>query len=483
MRQQDRRSFIKSLGVGTAAAALSGFMPTSCKKKSKNKLQNIVFLFSDDQRFDTIGCLYNNQIKTPNLDRLVRRGVTFTRAHIMGGTSGAVCMPSRAMLLCGKTLFHLENKGASIPNDHIMLPELLNQKGYTTFGTGKWHNGKNAYARCFDDGGKIFFGGMSSHTEVPVYDFDPSGEYPQEKQYQERTFSSELFSNEAIRFLKEYTSDAPFFLYIAYTAPHDPRMAPKEYADMYNPEKIPFPENFMPAHPFDNGEMNIRDENLAPRPRTPEIVRNHIADYYAMISHLDYHIGRVLDTLERTGRADNTIIVFMGDNGLALGQHGLMGKQNLYDHSVRIPLIISGPGIPKGKVTDALCYLSDIFPTLSDFFEISVPPSVDGLSLKDIISGKKDKIRARVFLAYRHLQRALRTDDNWKLIKYNVSGKETTQLFNLNNDPWEAHNLADIMQHQKRLHELTALLQSDMKALDDFYSLKKPNLTSGQKKP
>jgi arylsulfatase A-like enzyme len=393
----------------------------------------------------------------------------------MGGTSGAVCMPSRAMLLCGRTLFHLDNKGASIPRAHIMLPELLRQKGYRTFGTGKWHNGKRAYARCFEDGGKILFGGMNDHMDLPVYDFDPKGEYPQESRYQEKTFSSVLFSNQAIKFLEGYASDEPFFLYVSYTAPHDPRMAPEDFTAMYKSDKIPLPENFMPEHPFDNGELDIRDENLAPHPRTPEVIRKHIASYYAMISHLDFHIGRVLETLKRTGKADNTIIVFTGDNGLAVGQHGLLGKQNLYDHSVRVPLIFSGPGIPRNKVTDALCYLLDIYPTLCDLLGYSAPLSVEGSSLKDIINGKKEKIRERVFLAYRHLQRGLRTVDNWKLIKYHVSGKETTQLFNLNDDPWELNNLANDTSYQQRLKELTALLQADMEALDDFCSLDKPD--------
>jgi len=475
MKKQDRRTFIKSLAAGTAVAAFSGSIPVSCRGPKGKKQPNILFLFTDDQRFDTIGCLYGNQVITPNIDRLVRQGMAFTRAHIMGGTHGAVCMPSRAMLLCGRTLFHLEKQGAYIPKTHIILPEYLRQNGYKTFGTGKWHNGKKAFARCFDGGGKILFGGMSSHTDLPVYDFDPRGEYSREKQYRENTFSSELFSNEAVRFLEEYDSDEPFFLYVSYTAPHDPRMAPEEFTAMYNAEKIPLPENFMPEHPFDNGELDIRDENLAPHPRTPEVIREHIAGYYAMISHLDFFIGRVLEALERSGKADDTIIIFTGDNGLAVGQHGLLGKQNLYDHSVRVPLIFSGPGIPQNKTTEALCYLSDIYPTLCDFLGIPAPSSVAGSSLKDIIEGKAEKVRDRVFLAYRHLQRGLRTADNWKLIKYNVQGIETTQLYNLNDDPWEINNLANDFRLQPRLKELATLLHSDMEALDDFCSLNKLN--------
>lgn len=475
MKKHNRRTFLKSFAAGAAAAVFSESLPISCKKSKEKNPPNVLFLFTDDQRFDTIGCFNRNIVKTPNIDRLVRRGVTFSRAHIMGGSHGAVCMPSRAMLLCGRTLFHLENRGASIPKEHVMLPELFRRNGYKTFGTGKWHNGRGAYTRCFEDGGKILFGGMSSHTDLPVYDFDPKGDYSQDNQYREKTFSSELFSNEAIRFLENYTSDDPFFLYVSYTAPHDPRMAPDEFTAMYRSDKIQLPQNFMPEHPFDNGELDIRDENLAPHPRTPEVIREHIAGYYAMISHLDFHIGRVLETLERTGKADNTIIVFTGDNGLAVGQHGLLGKQNLYDHSVRVPLIFSGPGIPRNKTAAALCYLLDIYPTLCGFLGIPVPSSVEGSSLKDIIDGNAEKIRDRVFLAYRHLQRGIRTADNWKLIKYNVRGKEFTQLFNLINDQWELNNLAGNIRYRERMEELTSLLQTEMEALDDFCSLSKPD--------
>ena len=467
----NRRNFLKTFGVGATAIGLQG-----CLKSSKSrKKPNILFLFTDDQRFDTISALNCPEIQTPNIDKLVRRGVSFTRAHIMGGTSGAVCMPSRAMLLTGKTLFHLENRGATIPAEHAMLPEILRKSGYQTFGTGKWHNGHQAFARCFTHGGKIMFGGMSDHLKVPVYDFEPTGRYPKENQTIGDKFSSVLFADEAITFLENDVDDDPFFMYVSFTAPHDPRMAPKEFVDMYDPKKITLPENFMPHHPFDNGEMRIRDETLAVWPRTPEIIKEHIAAYFAMITHLDTQIGRILDALEKSGKADNTIIVFAGDNGLAVGQHGLLGKQNLYEHSVRVPLIFCGPGVPRGVQPDALCYLSDIFPTLFDLIDLPIPDTVEGKSLQPIIANRKDKIRDSLFLAYTRLHRAVRTDDNWKLIKYNVGGVVTTQLFNLNEDPYELYNLADDQKCDDKEKQLTNLLKKSMKEFDDFCDLDEPN--------
>ncbi len=136
---------------------------------------NILFLFTDDQRFDTIRALGNDQIHTPNLDYLVRNGTAFTNAYIMGGTSPAVCMPSRAMMLTGRTLFHIEGRGEGIPAAHRILPEHFRQAGYETFGTGKWHNGPDLTVVRYRSA--IFFGGMDDHWNVPACDFDPSGQY------------------------------------------------------------------------------------------------------------------------------------------------------------------------------------------------------------------------------------------------------------------------------------------------------------------
>ncbi len=458
MGKSGRREFLKR--TAKLGAALLPFV-SRLNSASGQRRPNILFLFSDDQRFDTIHALGNKEIITPNMDRLVKRGTAFTHAFIMGSTRGAVCVCSRAMLLTGRTLYRAEpiEKGTT-------FPELLREHGYVTFGTGKWHNGRETFAWGFTRGAKIFFGGMSNHLQVPVYDFDPEGKYPKGKAYKGEKFSSELFSDAAIQFLREYDGKRPFLLYVAYTAPHDPRMAPEKYAKMYDPSKISLPKNFLPEHPFDNGEMKIRDEKLAPWPRTPEVVRKHIADYYAMITHLDAQIGRVLDALEQSGHAQNTIIIFSGDNGLAVGQHGLMGKQNLYEHSVRVPLVFCGPGIPQGKTSDALCYMHDIFPTICDLAGLPVPSTVEGKSLAPIISGKSRKVRDSVFGAYRNVQRMVR-EERFKLIEYFVRGKKTTQLFDLASDPWETTNLSSDNRYAETISRLRGELRQWQKKVDD----------------
>jgi len=423
------------------------------------KRPNILFFFTDDQRFDTVRARGNGEVHTPTMDRLVRGGTAFTHAHIMGGTSGAVCMPSRAMLHSGRTLFHIEGAGQNIPDEHITLGEHLRSHGYRTFGTGKWHNGHRSYARSFTDGAEIFFGGMDDHWNVPAFDFDPTDQYDatlpicrnagSSNQVQWRRgdhvtagkHSSELFCDAAIDFLESRETDEPFFMYISFMAPHDPRTTPQKYMDMYDPEVIQLPPNFMGGHPFDNGDLKIRDEVLADFPRNPGEIRRHIAEYYAMITHLDDQMARVLDVLDAKGLTDDTIIVFAGDNGLALGQHGLMGKQSNYDHSVRVPMIMAGPGIPEGRSSNAFTYVLDIYPTLCELADLPVPNSVEGQSLVPAMASD-DKIRDTLFFAYKDLHRAVR-DDRYKLIEYVVKGSRTTQLFDLQSDPWELNNLAE----------------------------------------
>ncbi len=483
-----RRDFLKLLGLGTIAFAHPIALP-SCKRE---KRPNILVLFTDDQRFDTIQALGNHDIQTPHLDNLVRGGISFTNATIMGGTSGAVCMPSRAMLLTGRDLFHIDSTGEKIPEDHVMMPELFKNLRYETFGIGKWHNGREAFARCFTGGAEIMFGGMSDHWNVPAYEFDPNGSYENRtpvieqplrmnkityKGYDHITdgkHSSELFADAACRFLENYSSADPFFLYVAFTAPHDPRTAPKEFLDMYDPEKISLPPNFLPRHPFDNGEMTVRDELLAEFPRIPEEIRRHLAEYYAIISHLDAQIGRIVEALNRTGQTDNTIIIFTGDNGLALGQHGLMGKQNVYEHSVRVPLIFCGPGIPRAEQRDDFCHLTDIFRSVCDMTGIQVPVSVEGISLVPAIQNQVRRGREATYFAYRHYQRAVRTK-RWKLILYNVRGNKHVQLFDLENDPWEMNNLAEDPSQIERIREMTEMLKSMMAAADDPVRLDRPD--------
>ena len=220
----------------------------------------------------------------------------------------------------------------------------------------------------------------------------------------------------------------------------------------------------MPLHPWDNGEMTVRDEQLAPWPRTPEDTRQQLADYYACISGLDHHLGRVFAALKASGQWDNTLIIFSGDNGLSLGEHGLFGKQNLYEYGgMHVPLVIAGPAIPQGKC-DALVYLMDLFPTFAEFGGAKVPAGVEGKSLLPVIQGHAKSVRDALYTGYRDCQRAVR-DDRWKLIRYPLVDK--TQLFDLAADPHELTNLADQPEHAAQVASMTSLLAKEMAAYSD----------------
>ena len=438
-------------------------------------MKNVLFILTDDQRYDCVNAAGNPDIITPNLDRLARSGTLFTQAHIPCGTCPAVCMPSRAMLNTGRTLFHIQDEGQDIPKEHITMGECFRGAGYEAFGTGKWHNGPPSYTRSFSCGDNAFFGGMWDHWNVPTNRYDPTGEYDNVinfvmnfscskditkihcDKFNPGIHSTELLTDTAVNFLTERKNkDNPFFLYLAYLAPHDPRTMPERFLKMYDPEKITLPDNIMGSHPFPFGVENIRDEVLMPVQRDRKEIRKTLAEYYAMITHLDFEFGKILDTLEKTGCLEDTIIVFTGDNGLAVGSHGLLGKQNTYDHSVRVPLIMSGPGIPAGQKRDGYVYLLDIYPTLADLCGIKIPASVEGLSFAKMLSDPDFRTHETLYFAYDNLIRSVK-DSRYKLIEYRNFTNET-QLFDLVNNPEETKDLSRDPQYSAVLARLRELL-------------------------
>jgi len=433
---------------------------------------NVLFLFTDDQRNDTINALGNPHILTPNMDRLARSGVAFTNAYIMGASSPAVCAPSRASLFSGRTLWNLENQGIwgyEISEKYPTLPQTFRENGYTTFATGKNEPGRHGhFARSFSAGDKILFKGMSDQYKLPLSPFSPNGHYPKENDVMhEGKHSAEVYAEACIKFLTtQKDAKEPFFAYVSFQTPHDPRKCPDEYMNMYDATDLPLPESFQPEHPFDNGMLKIRDEKLEKFPRDPAKVRRHIADYYATISHIDAQIGRILGALEETGKMENTIIVFSSDNGVALGCHGLMGKQNVYDHSLHIPLIISGPGIAENETRDQLCYLYDIYPTLCERVGLNTPGTVEFQSLNQVLEDPQQTHREHLYFAFMSWQRSIR-NDRYKLIEYCVNGKRRTQLFDLANDKNEMQNLASNPEYAPLLNRLRAYLEKERRVLND----------------
>jgi arylsulfatase A-like enzyme len=419
---------------------------------------NILLLLADDQRADTIGAWGNPHIRMPNLDHLARRGTSFRGNYCFGSNSGAVCVPSRAMLMSGRTWLDVPHDLQGVR----LLPEVLREAGYATFATGKWHNGEPSFTRAFPRGRSVFFGGMADHTKVPVVDVR-DGQVVNRRVAEK--FSSEQFADAAVDFLKLRSGDKPFFCYVAFTAPHDPRNPPEPFRAMYYQDRPPLPENFLPQHPFDNGILkDNRDENLAPYPRTREVIGDQLCEYYGLITHLDGQVGRILAALETSGHASDTIIIYASDHELALGSHGLLGKQSLYEHSMRSPLILAGPGIPAGRSIAAFTYLFDLFPTICALAGVMPPAGLAGRDIRPLWEDEQAKVRESVFLPFGDLMRSVR-DARWKLIVYPQINLR--QLFDLRDDPHETQDLAAEPGREPEIARLTALMKLWQEKLGD----------------
>lgn len=413
---------------------------------------NILFLFADDMCFQTIHALGHTDIDTPNLDRLASQGTLFTHSYIMGSWTGAVCIPSRTMLVTGRNLWRaqaLYNDTAKELEAGRFWPILMREAGYKTYFSGKWHIRADA-SQAFDVARHIRAGMPKDQPDCygrPV-DGQPDPWSPTDRTrggyWEGGRHWSEVTADDAIDFLDLAQQDRkPFFMYVAFNASHDPRQAPEEYLARYPVDRIQVPETFLPQYPYKDDigcPSTLRDERLGPFPRTEYAVKVHRREYYALITHLDAQIGRVVAALEKSGLARNTWIFFTADNGLAVGQHGLFGKQNMHEHSTRVPFLVVGPKAPKGKKIDAPIYLQDVMPTALELAGRSVPAWVDFRSLLPLIEGRTDQPpHPAVYNAYMDLQRAV-TFEGYKLILY--PKPHVARLYNLRTDPQELHDVA-----------------------------------------
>ena len=428
---------------------------------------NVLLLLSDDQRPDTIHALGNGVIRTPHLDRLVEAGTTFTRAL----SPSPVCVTSRAEILSGCSVFR---NGVNPPFRNqldpklVLWPEAMHRGGYRTWYVGKWHTQGRPTTRGYDESLGLFApGGPTGPPGLDVRGHAITGYVGWVFQSDDGRIvpgrgvgltadTSTHIADAAIAFVRR-EHDRPFFLHVNFAAPHDPLIPPPGDAHRYDPDTIPLPANFLPEHPFDHGNLRGRDELLLPWPRTPRAVREELALYYAVISDMDAQIGRILAALEEAGRANDTIVVFASDQGLAIGCHGLHGKQNMYEHTVGVPLIVAGPGLPRGQRRRAQVYLRDLYPTVCDLAGIAVPDGVEGRSMAAVLRGGEDRGHSPAFCSFTDVQRMVR-GDRWKLIRYPKAARD--QLFDLVADPDERHDLSADPRHAAVLAGLRAELEA-----------------------
>ncbi len=468
---------------------------------------NILFIFADDMTYEAIGALGNNVIRTPNLDRLVQDGTTFTHAYNMGGWNGAICVASRSMLISGRYLWRAQKMAGKWQNiDSMALDQtwgkLMEKAGYDTYMTGKWHvsapadyvfqtvkhvrPGMPGDAWGKDGGGRKVAEAIRNRGDVaaamPVGYNRPVSRDDNTWTPTDTSFGgfweggrhwSEVVKEDALEFIKSSSrSSNPFFMYLAFNAPHDPRQAPQEYLDMYPTDEIPVPDNYLPEYLYKDDiglGPGLRDEALAPFPRTEFAVRKHRQEYYAIISHLDTQIGHILDALEATDKMDNTYIFFTADHGLSVGHHGLIGKQNMYDHSIRVPLMVVGPDIPKGERRSQAVYLQDIMATSLEIAGVEKPDYVEFENFLDIIKNPESRSHYEsIYGAYIDLQRMVKKGD-YKLIVYPKIGK--IRLFNVREDPQEMNDLAEKEEYGQKVGEMMDELEKLRDRMEDRLDL------------
>lgn len=479
------------------ALGLLGLLPLSSAGLQAEEKPNVLFIFADDMTFDCMGNIGQDELHTPNLDALRNSGMYFSHAFNQGGWSGAVSVASRSMLVTGMYLWKAkqvmsdkENTTSPDLERPLFWPQHMKNAGYTTYMTGKWHVAVDA-KKVFD---------VTAHVRGGMPQQNPAGyavskKFPQGREFIEGKEDawqpykeeyggyweggrhwSEVVGDDAVDFIHDASDkENPFFMYVAFNAPHDPRQSPKRFVDMYPLDGITVPENFMPLYPYYReigcGEQ-LRDEMLAPFPRTEYSVKVNRQEYYAIISHMDEQIGRIIDALKKSGEYENTYIIFSADHGLAVGDHGFIGKQNMYDASMRVPMIICGPGITKGKCDD-LVYLQDAMATAMDIAGSDCLESVDFKSLLPLARKKRSAgskcSEESVYGAYMNLQRMIRTD-RYKLILYLENN--VVRLYDLKKDPHEMNDLASRPEYRKIADVLFEELLEKQKEVGDDHDIR-----------
>lgn len=501
-----RLTYPRKLASALALALLGahGFSQTTA---AANKRPNILFIIADDQSpFDLKVYNSGSALQTPNIDRLAAGGMVFDGAHHMGAWVGGVCTPSRHMVMSGRTVWHIPDKPGRTNNPHNTNPKLVppnlpektmpavfNRAGYTTVRTCK--NG-NSYAAA----NKLF---MVRHDKTRRGGTDETG--------------SAWHAEQVLDFLNQRANikdKNPFLIYFGFSHPHDKRDGKLELLKKYgavnhadkdslppaNPKQPTLPANYLPAHPFRNSHMTVRDEVAVSgvwKKRDERTIRNELGREFACSENIDIQVGRVLMKLEAMGELDNTYIFYTSDHGIAIGRHGLQGKQNLYEHTWRVPFIVKGPGIKPGSRVKGNIYLLDVLSTLCDLAGIKAPNTSEGISFKPVLEGRQETVRDLLYGLYcggsKPGMRSIKKGD-WKLIKYEAFNSELrrTQLFNLAENPGEfllQHhdpkvtaltgvkptpiqvNLANNERYAKKLAEMEALLLAEMRRLDDPYRL------------
>lgn len=469
---------MKFLSALAAAACVLVCSPSLLAAQETQPKMNVVFILADDMRPDAPHGLGNAQIETPNLDKLAARGCVFTRASC----GYPICHVSRSEMLTGRCLVGADMPGHPLKLDPqwVFWPEVMRRAGWHTAYCGKWHVQGTPWTRGYAETAGLFSAGGAAGKPLT---FPVSATGRKVTGYTGWTFkdndnkplpdlgvgltpeTDSLIANGAIQVIRHHPV-GPFFIHVNFTAPHDPLHWPRGLENRIAADTLTLPRNFAPQHPFDHGNINGRDEVIVPAPRSAEDVKKERAIYFTLVENLDAQVGRIVKALEETGELAHTLIIFSSDHGLAMGSHGLMGKQNQYEHTINVPLIIAGPDVPAGRRFTAQCCLRDLFPTVCEMSGLAVPATVQGISFFPVLQGEKEEVRDAVFGYFTDTQRMMRTADGWKLIWYPKISRH--QLFHLPDDPDEMKDLSGDPALQDRMQQMQAALEAWQKQQGDL---------------
>lgn len=454
-------------------------------KSAPKPKYNVLFIASDDLRPE-LGAYGNSIIKTPNIDRIAARGTRFDNAY----AQYPVCNPSRTSLLTGRypTQTGVMNNNdyfRRIHPEYVTLPQYFKQNGYQTLRSGKIFHGGIDDAVSWTEGGEptnpaITERGKTNTPQVKSESEEVEENIPsQSNQTNTKASNSDRIivlegdgeshgdyktANRAINYLEKYKNQ-PFFLAVGFVKPHSPPTAPKKFFDLYDAAKMQLPIDFRttPKAPPGFPEISIAPRNsdlFIGRESSSEQARQMMRAYYASVSFVDAQVGRVMDSLEKNGLADNTIIVFWGDHGYHLGEKGKWSKAySLYEVGLRVPLIIA---VPKGTAqhSERTVQLLDMYSTLAELCDLPKPKGIEGHSLVPLLKKPKSNwdFPAYSVTDYRgKLGKSVRTK-RWHYVEWE-EGKAGTMLFEHPNDPHELKNLADDARYAKTVGEMKSLLK------------------------
>ena len=446
----DRREFLRTAAI--AGLTLNPLMARALTVKEADARPNFLFILIDDLRYDLVHSTGNPVAKTPNIDRIAKDGVIFSNAFV----TISLCSPSRAAFLSGQ---YSHCNGVFVNEARPELdpaiptwPKSLQEAGYDTAFVGKWHQGKGSYPR------KGFNHWVS---------FDGQGVYENPKintdgeEQQANGFMTDILSDAAMDWLKKDRTQ-PFCLYLSHKAIHGPFTPAPRHEHLYEGDKFPHPPNV-----FDNFEGKPAWLKEGRKPRTPDMVNSiegmdeTIRKQLRCLASADEGIGRILNYLASTGKLENTVIGFAGDNGFYHGEHGLGDKRSAYEESVRIPLIMSYPKMikPGTKIEDMVLQI-DVAPTMLELAGVKAPECVQGKSMVGLLKGENPGWRKSFFYEYVNEPQfpkipsvnAVRTE-RWKYIRY-PEINDIEELYDLKNDPYELKNLASDPAHASTLADM-----------------------------